>query len=275
MPELPEVETVTRALRPHLINRTILQTVTGTRKLRNFLDIDKRDDILGPTITNVRRRAKYILVELENLKVIVIHLGMSGSCRLEPSQRPARSHDHVSWYLDNGMVWRLNDPRKFGLVKVDTIDEPGALPGALQQLPPEPLSADFSPNYLAQAFQRRTKAVKAILMDSQLVVGIGNIYACESLFLAGINPTTAGGIVSTGQIKKLIVCIQVVLTEAIQAGGTTIADFKSVDGQEGKFSRKLRVYGKENERCARCNDDVIRRIVISGRSTYYCPRCQQ
>ena len=275
MPELPEVETVTRALRPHLVDREIIRTLTGIRKLRNILDIDKREDILGQKISSVRRRAKYILVELENLKVIVIHLGMTGSCRIELSTDPIRSHDHVSWYLNNGMIWRYNDPRRFGLINVRTIDKPGALPEILANLPPEPLSANFTSIYLQQILLRRTKTIKAILIDSNLVAGIGNIYACESLFLAGINPMLAGAKVKTEQIEKLIASIRVVLKEAIKAGGTTISDFKSVDGNEGKFSHKLQVYGKEKKMCLRCREGIIKRIVISGRSTYYCPGCQR
>ena len=275
MPELPEVETVTRALRPHLIDRQIVKTVTRIERLRNVLDIHQREDILWQRIISVNRRAKYIVIEMENLRVIILHLGMSGSCRIEKSLSTIRSHDHISWYLDNEMIWRFNDPRKFGMAKVDCIEKPGTFPRSLQQLPPEPLSENFSSTYLYQAIEGRTKAIKSILMDTNLVAGLGNIYASESLFLAGVNPQTPGGKLSAKPIEELVKSIRKVLREAIHAGGTTIANFKSVDGNEGKFSLQLHVYGKENKRCPRCRNGKIKRIAISGRSTFYCPHCQK
>ena len=274
MPELPEVETIARALRPHLIDRQILKTVVATNKLRNTLDIGLRKDILATKITGVTRRAKYIVVELENLAVIVLHLGMSGSCRIETSSTNSRKHDHVSWYLNNDKVWRFNDPRKFGIVKVDQIGQPGTFPLSLQHLPPEPLGRTFSSRYFFEVTHKRTKAIKSVLMDNTLIAGVGNIYACESLFLAEVNPKTPAGKLSIQRIEKLVKSIRTVLYGAIQAGGTTIADFKSVDGTEGEFVRELHVYGREGKGCIRCKDGIIKRTIVSGRSTYYCPLCQ-
>jgi formamidopyrimidine-DNA glycosylase len=275
LPELPEVETVANALRPHLIERRITRIDTFTNTLRNPLDIQDRDEILGSKITSVRRRAKYILVDLRNLNTIVVHLGMTGICRVEHFSDPLRRHDHVVWYLDDGMSWRFNDPRKFGIIQVYSLERPGELPPFLQGLPPEPLEPEFNSSYLKRVFSGRKRPIKSALLDNHLVTGLGNIYACEALFDAGIHPKTSAGKLSHKRCEILVSSIQLVIRAAIEAGGTSIFDFKSVDGSEGMFSRKLNVYGKGGNLCSRCHNADIRRIVLSGRSTFYCPRCQK
>ena len=274
MPELPEVETITRALRLPLMGQKIMKVETYTGQLRIPLDIDQRPEILDSKISRVHRRAKFVLIELDNLYVIVLHLGMSGSCRIEKADSPCIRHDHASFFLDNGLIWRFNDPRKFGLIKVCRIENRNSVPEEFKDFPPEPLSDQFSPTYLYKIVKNRKKPIKSVLMDNKLVVGVGNIYANESLFYSKIHPETPGFKLTRVQVAKLIKSTQDVLIQAIKAGGTTIADFSSVDGTEGKFSLDLAVYGRENEPCLECDKSFIIRKVLAGRSTFYCPVCQ-
>ncbi len=275
MPELPEVETVANALRPHLVGRRITSAEVFIDKLRNTLDVHERTEIIGAKIRVVGRRAKYILVELDNCHAIVIHLGMSGSCRIESSDAPTTRHDHVILHLDDDMSMRFNDPRRFGLFRIERIASLGTLPSFLQNLPPEPLGPDFTTAYLRNILKGRKRDIKSVLLDAGLIAGVGNIYACESLFLAGINPRVKSGRLSEKRCRLLVESTRGVLKRALQCGGSTIRSFKSVDGSEGKFTRELMAYGKEGKDCPRCPRGTIKRIVMGGRSTYYCPACQR
>ncbi len=275
MPELPEVETVTNALRPHLINKSIRTIAASDKKLRFPLDISQCRIPDDCRITDVKRRAKYILIELENLTIFVMHLGMSGNIRIENSKFIRKNHDHFFIHLKNGTSMIFNDPRRFGSIRLFTIDKPNQLPIFLNGLPPEPLSNTFDENYFSTLLKFRTKSIKSILMDSKLVTGVGNIYACEALFRANINPQKSGAKLSKKQRNKLLKAIKKVLIDSIESGGTTISDFRKVDGTEGMYSLKLNVYGREQQPCINECGSTIKRIKMGGRSTYHCPICQK
>ena len=275
MPELPEVETVTRALRPYLLGRRIAAVQTFADKLRAPLEGLHRPDLAGYSIVDVRRRGKYIIVELANCRAILLHLGMTGSCRVVPGDTPRARHEHVLWQLDNGLSWRLDDPRKFGLATPQVLPTPGAEPECLASLGLEPLGPDFTIDYLADACRGRTRPIKNLIMYAAVVVGVGNIYASEALSRAGIHPTTPAGKLARRRCRRLVAAIQDVLRQAIAAGGTTIIDFKGVDGSEGRFRQELAVYGRQGERCRRCDRGIVRRLVMAGRSTFYCACCQR
>lgn len=278
MPELPEVETVARALRPRLLGRRILSVKTYTDSLRRPLRLRGKRAFLNRTIIDVRRRAKFLIIEVEGRRVILIHLGMTGACCICPAGEPRRRHEHVIWLLDNGATWRFEDPRRFGLVEIHDLPKipaAGALPACLDGLPPEPLGDEFTATYLFGKCRRRKRSIKGLLMDADIVAGVGNIYAGEALFRAGVRPRRAAGRLTRRECARLVTAIRQVLTEAIEAGGSTISGFRSVDGSEGRFQRRLRVYGRAGEQCSACGRAEIKRIVLSGRSTYYCPVCQK
>ncbi|MBN2231731.1 MAG: bifunctional DNA-formamidopyrimidine glycosylase/DNA-(apurinic or apyrimidinic site) lyase [Deltaproteobacteria bacterium] len=276
MPELPEVETVATALRPHLVGRRVMRVCARVERLREPLDMQALARLEGEAVTAVYRRAKYLLLEFAGCRlVLLIHLGMSGRLRLAPVCHPLAGHEHVDWELDNGNLLRLRDPRRFGLVKVAEIVAPGDLPAELDGLGPEPLEPEFTDSCLAAACRGRRRPIKNLIMDSRVVVGVGNIYASEVLHRAGIRPGIPAGDLRPARIARLVVAIRTVLTAAIAAGGTTINDFAGVDGREGYFSRELQVYARAGERCLRCRRGCIRREVLVGRASYYCPVCQR
>jgi formamidopyrimidine-DNA glycosylase len=274
MPELPEVETTAAGLRRILPGRRIVRMETFTAKLRRPLSVELRRHILGRKIIAVRRRAKFLIVEFDNLRVLLIHLGMTGACRIVPQSQPRAKHEHVVWTLDNRLSWRYHDPRRFGLVEIMTIAKPGADPEILQGLPPEPLSRQFSSKYMSATCAGQ-RPIKLILMDQSRVSGVGNIYDSESLFLAGIRPTRRANSLTAAEIAKLTASIKQILRRAIRAGGTTISDFRDVHGETGQFRLKLMAYGRENEICRHCRSGKIHRIIMGGRSTFYCPICQK
>jgi formamidopyrimidine-DNA glycosylase len=275
MPELPEVETVTRALSRYLLGRKIFHAECFIDTLRYPLELDKFEDLKGRTIIDIRRRAKYIIFELDNQQCLLTHLGMTGSWRLEPVNEPRRKHDHVAFFLDHEEVLRYNDPRRFGFIKISTLTNAGDEPASLPQLAPEPLSPEFDIAWLTKVCSTRTKPIKNLIMDNALVVGVGNIYASEALFRAGIRPQTIAKKISKPRIKKLHAAIIEVLEEAIEAGGTTIINFTSLNSQEGYFARDLNVYNRFGILCTKCQRGKINRLVMAGRSTYYCPVCQR
>jgi formamidopyrimidine-DNA glycosylase len=275
MPELPEVETVLQALKPHLVNDKFISIQTYKTKLRTPLELSDRPELINKAITNLTRRAKYLILELENNYGLIIHLGMTGSWRLESTSLQRQKHDHAEFYLLSGLVLRYNDPRRFGQLLVFEPMKNISNHKLFAHLGPEPLSDDFNAKWLVNICMGKKKPIKSLIMDNAMVVGVGNIYASESLFQAGINPLLAAGSISASRLKWLTEAIKRVLMAAIEAGGTTIKDYTSLNGEEGKFDRKLMVYGKAGQKCSKCNRGIIKQAYQSGRSTFYCAVCQR
>jgi len=272
MPELPEVETVARALAPVLTGRTIVRVELFSPAVRTPLS-PLKTALPGRTIRQLFRRARYLIAPLDNGTALVVHLGMTGVIRVEYSSVPRRKHEHVFLHLDNGSVFRFEDVRRFGGLEVHPIGQ-GGLPARFAAFGPEPLSGDFSAEYLYEHSRCRKTAVKTFLMDNAVVAGIGNIYAAEILFAAGIDPRREAGTLTSEQCRNLVKCARRILREAIRQGGTTISDFKHVDGSEGKFAVRLQVYGKSGEPCPVCGTK-LQCVRLGGRSSVFCPRCQR
>ena len=275
MPELPEVETVLQALKPHLVNDKFTAIETYISKLRVPLELGDRPELINQTITNLYRRAKYIILEFENNYGLIIHLGMTGSFRLESTSIERQKHDHVAFYLLSGLVLRYNDPRRFGQIVIFEPMENVYDHKLFIKLGPEPLTDDFNVKWLKGVCRRKKKPIKSLIMDNANVVGVGNIYASESLFRAGINPLIPAGSISASRLKRLTKAVKDILHDAIKAGGTTIKDYASLNGEEGYFARDLMVYGKTGQKCGKCERGIIRQIFQSGRSTFFCPVCQR
>lgn len=270
MPELPEVETSRRGIAPHIEGCELQQVIVRNAHLRWPVPTEELRALQGLELQQVSRRGKYLRLHFAT-GYILIHLGMSGSVRIVTAQQPAAKHDHLDLIFANGNILRLNDPRRFGCCLFQADDEEHAL---LQSLGPEPLSETFNADYLFRRSQGKSQAVKAFIMDSHEVVGVGNIYASESLFRAGIHPKRAAGRISQPRYEKLVTAIKTVLAEAIEQGGTTLRDFVGSDGKPGYFKQELQVYGREGEDCPHCGNPV-KRITLGQRSTFYCGQCQK
>ena len=268
MPELPEVETTKNGLDSLLSNKTISKVEILNPNLRWTVEQSIISKLDNQTIRSFSRRGKYILFNLDKGH-LMIHLGMSGKINVVNIDLPLNKHDHFLLYFNNEIM-RFNDPRRFGSIfYLESLDHK-----LLNSLGVEPLEDSFRENYLFENSRNKTQNVKAFIMDSKIVVGVGNIYACESLFKAGINPKIKANKISKQRYSSLTNNIKEVLTIAIKAGGTTLQDFAKVDGKPGYFSQELSVYGRENENCYSCNGK-IKRIVQNQRSTFYCPKCQK
>ena len=269
MPELPEVETTLRGVSPHLVGSTVREVIVRHKGLRwpvpDTIHLLESEKILSGT-----RRGKYLLFKAKP-GTLLINLGMSGALRLSDANTPWRKHDHVALQLDTGKQLRFHDPRRFGCVLL--IDDPATHP-LLAPLGPEPLGADFDAAYLQQQLKGKKANIKQAIMDSHLVVGVGNIYACEALFMAGIQPQKAAGKVARSSLVKLVSAIKEVLAASIDLGGTTLRDFLRENGEPGYFKQTLRVYDLEDKPCRECQTPV-KRIVQSNRSTFFCPQCQR
>jgi formamidopyrimidine-DNA glycosylase len=270
MPELPEVETTRRGIRNALRGHVIADFELRQHRLRWPVDLGLLRELPSQRVRDVRRRAKYLLVDLDRGSLIA-HLGMSGSLRLVPPGTPWKPHDHYEIRLDSGRGLRFNDPRRFGCLQWTTGD-PLVHP-LLAGLGPEPLDKGFGGDYLADRAHGRRVSVKQFLLDQRIVVGVGNIYASEALFRAGVHPRRAAGRVSRERYEKLAHAVREVLEEAIRQGGTTLRDYVSAEGRPGYFRQKLYVYERAGEPCRRCRT-AIRRITQGQRSTYLCPTCQ-
>ncbi|WP_283788712.1 bifunctional DNA-formamidopyrimidine glycosylase/DNA-(apurinic or apyrimidinic site) lyase [Bermanella sp. WJH001] len=276
MPELPEVETTCRGIAPHIEGKAIAKLVVRQPQLRWPIPDDLAKLVKGQTILAVRRRAKYILLDIGKSKIkgtIIIHLGMSGSLRVVKGQAPEpQKHEHFDLVFSNDLLLRFTDPRRFGAClwqDVDSNDNKW-----LDHLGPEPLSDEFNGEYLFNKSRKRTSAVKTFIMDQKIVVGVGNIYASESLFLSGISPTKAAGKISKAKYEVFAEQIKQVLTKAIAQGGTTLKDFVGSDGKPGYFAQQLHVYGRKDEPCSQC-EAPIKQITQGQRSTFYCTNCQK
>ncbi len=271
MPELPEVETTRRGIEPWLVGRRIERLVVREWRLRWRVPRSLPRRVAGAIIRTVGRRAKYLLLATD-AGTLIWHLGMSGSLRILDAAAPALVHDHVDLVLDSGRCLRFNDPRRFGSL-LYTADDP-ARHRLLAGLAPEPLSDTFDATALWRRARARRASIKSLLMDSRLVVGVGNIYASEALFRAGIRPGTAAGRVSRARMAALVAAIRAVLEEAITVGGTTLRDYVNPSGMPGYFAQRLFVYERAGKPCRRCGTP-IRQYTQGSRSTYWCPRCQR
>jgi formamidopyrimidine-DNA glycosylase len=270
MPELPEVETTRLGLLPRLQGRTLSRVVVRNPHLRWPVPDDLEAHLAGQALRQLTRRGKYLLFDF-GTGTQIVHLGMSGSLRFAGPDEPAALHDHVDWAFDDGTTLRLRDPRRFGAVL--WTDDASRHP-LLAHLGPEPLTPDFDAAYLYAQCQRRKAAIKQVIMDAQVVVGVGNIYASESLFHAGIRPTTAARRLSRPACARLAAAIRQVLTAAIAAGGSSLRDYVHSSGELGYFQLQTRVYDREGLPCKACATP-IRRIVQGQRASFYCPNCQR
>lgn len=271
MPELPEVETSRRGIEPHILNKKISEVIIRQHRLRWPIPETLPSIAEGQVIRSVERRAKYLLLRLDN-GTIIIHLGMSGSLRICSKNTAAEKHDHIDICVSDDKLLRLRDPRKFGCVL--WTDAPIEDHKLIEALGPEPLERSFDAEYLHKKAMNRSCAIKSLIMNSHIVVGVGNIYASESLFKAGINPRRKAGNISRHRLHGLVIAIKEILRDSIEQGGTTLKDFTAEDGQPGYFAQKLLVYGRAGEPCTRCHA-TIKQITQQQRSTYYCPQCQR
>ena len=274
MPELPEVETSRKGIAPYCENQKIKKAIVRIDKLRWPIDKTLPAKLKGKNIVSVKRRGKYLLLELESKaageKSLLIHLGMSGSLRVIASDLPAQKHDHFDLVLSNGKSIRFNDPRRFGCL---LWNEQGEAHQLLSKLGPEPLTDEFDTDYLYQACRKRKAAIKVVIMDSKVVVGVGNIYAQEALFMSGILPSRAANRISKARIAVLVENIKIVLEKAIIAGGSSLKDFIKADGKPGYFQHTFQVYGRAGEACSRCGD-ILKQKQLGQRTSTFCPSCQ-
>ena len=270
MPELPEVETTRRGLLPHVAGRHVEHVRLRRPDLRWPIPREVEDLLPGQRIDAIRRRAKYLLFDTDAGSAL-LHLGMSGSLRVLPDDTPVRAHDHVDITLDSGRVLRFNDPRRFGCLLWQA---PGEVHPLLAGLGPEPLSEDFDGDLLFHLSRGRSAPVKTFLMDQAVVVGVGNIYAAEALFRAGISPLRAAGKVSRDRYAALATAVKEILAHAITRGGTTLRDFISPDGAPGYFEQELSAYGRGGEPCRRCGRP-LKQAMIGQRASVWCGHCQR
>lgn len=271
MPELPEVETTLRGIAPHVERQKVTAVRVYDRRLRWPVPSDLARRLVGRVVDRVERRSKYLLFRIGK-GTLIVHLGMTGSMRMYRAPPALRRHDHIDLEFGNGVLLRYHDPRRFGAM-LWCVGEASGHP-LLAALGPEPLSQAFDADHLFKATRTRNAAIKLALMDSHVVVGIGNIYANEALFRAGILPTRAARRISRLRLGRLVDAVRQTLTDAIAKGGSTLRDYVDSEGRPGYFQQSYFVYGRAGEQCRVC-DSRIRRSRIGGRSTYSCPRCQR
>lgn len=270
MPELPEVETTRRGIAPHLLGQTIERVVVRDRRLRWPIPEDLDVRLSGQRIEAVERRAKYLLIRVQS-GTLIAHLGMSGSLRLVPAELPAAKHEHVDILLGSGQALRYTDPRRFGALLWSELPLQHPL---LASLGPEPLDEGFDGRRLYELSRGRSMAVKPFIMDNAVVVGVGNIYASEALFAAGIDPRRPAGGISRARYERLAAEIRRILAMAIERGGTTLRDFVGGDGKPGYFQQELFVYGRGGAFCKLCGS-TLREVRLGQRASVYCGRCQR
>ncbi|MDX3884835.1 MAG: bifunctional DNA-formamidopyrimidine glycosylase/DNA-(apurinic or apyrimidinic site) lyase [Sphingomonas sp.] len=269
MPELPEVETTVRGLRGPLEGHRLVTVEPRRPDLRRPIPPDLRQRLTGATVTGLGRRAKYGLIETDRGDTLIFHLGMSGSWRIDPDA--IGKHDHLVIETEAGRRLALNDPRRFGSLDLVATEAVGDFPAFLA-LGPEPLGPGLTATHLRDAFDGRIAPVKALLLDQRIVAGLGNIYVCEALHIAGIAPATPAGRIARARLGRLVEAIRAVLAAAIEAGGSSLKDYVQPNGELGYFASQWRVYGREGEACT-CGATIARRV-DGGRSTFFCPACQ-
>lgn len=276
MPELPEVEVTCQGLRKHLLGRTVENIWYSGLPLRTVFDIDRiRDDLEQKKLVAVSRRAKYLQLHFDHEALLVIHLGMTGNLGIFEQDTPRKKHDHLEWRFADGTLLRFNDSRRFGSITHVPAETVASLEKTLYRTTgPEPFSEIFNGAYLQRLARNRTVAVKQLIMTNQVVAGVGNIYANESLFRAGIRPARRIATISPSRWQGLATCIREVLSEAIACGGSTISDFVNASRETGYFQVNFRVYGRQGQPCTVCRT-TIEKQMIGGRASYYCPVCQK
>lgn len=270
MPELPEIETTRRGIAPYIENKLVTQVVIRNPRLRWPVTTGLNEKLSGQRIQTVSRRAKYLLLTTAT-GTLLIHLGMSGSLRLLSSYQPPAKHDHIDIVFDDDLILRFTDPRRFGAALWTT--EPPSQHPLLNHLGPEPLDTTFDASYLLHRSRKRQVSIKTFIMNAAIVVGVGNIYASESLFIAGIHPKQIAAKLTAEQAEKLVNAIKLTLQKAIAAGGTTLRDFRDSEGKPGYFAQELWVYGRHDQPCKQCGHP-IELIRQAQRATYFCPHCQ-
>jgi formamidopyrimidine-DNA glycosylase len=269
MPELPEVETVKRGIEAKIIGQKILDVVVRNPNFRWKVPSNVNKVLTNSKILNVKRRAKYLIITTSTSDVLV-HLGMSGNLKLVNSKTDYLKHDHVEIILDSGKSLRLNDPRRFGcfLICPDYEQHPLIIEQGI-----EPLTSKFNGEYLLKHLKNKNVSIKTLIMNAKIVVGVGNIYASESLFKAKVLPNKPASQITIEEANEIVSCIKDTLKKAIKAGGTTLKDHSQIDGKPGYFAQKLLVYGREGEQCFQC-ESIIQKIILGQRSTFYCNNCQ-
>lgn len=272
MPELPEVETTRLGISPHLLGKQIKEVIIRRHDLRQPVSPELAE-LAGRTFVSVKRRSKYLLLETDENEAVMMHLGMSGSLRVVPEAEEWRKHDHIGITLPGELQLRYHDPRRFGLVLVVPISGIPTHP-LLENLGPEPLEENFTGAHLYGTLRNKSIALKTAIMDAKVVVGVGNIYASESLFRAGIHPKLPAGKLTKPKAERLVKSIKEVLAESITQGGTTLRDFLKSDGEPGYFKQRLFVYGRKGEPCRVCKTPVSHKV-LGQRATFWCKVCQK
>lgn len=283
MPELPEVETVMRGIEPAMTGYKINKLILNRPDLRWPFPDGMAERVSGTKVLGLRRRSKYILVDLDSHETLLIHLGMSGRILVSGDPQgnfvhdhpPIEKHDHVIFSMENGARITFNDPRRFGAM--DLLDtQMGDSHPLLRNIGPEPFGNAFHEEYLVKILKMKNSPIKSVLLDQRVIAGLGNIYVCEILFHAGISPKKLAGKISAKRTAPIVSITRDVLNDAIQAGGSTLKDFRHSDGELGYFQHTFKVYGREGESCTSTDCDAkIKRVVQSGRSSFYCPKCQR
>ena len=271
MPELPEAESITRALDKALKRRKITRVEVYFPKLRTPLAPLKAAKLEGRSFVGCRRRARYAVADLDDGRALTMHFGMSGVVRVEDAKLPRRRHEHVIIRLDDGKAFKFEDPRRFGFLEVQKLGADG-WPECLAGIGVEPLSPQFTGEFLFNASRGRKKTVKELIMDNAVVTGIGNIYAAETLFASGVRPQRRASELTRAECDRIVRNAKRILKLAIKWGGTTVSDYRNVDGSEGRFVQKLKMYGKVN--CPMCGAKIAK-VTLGGRTSWYCPECQK
>ena len=274
MPELPEVETIGRGLKEFLLNRRIENVQVFTPSLREPLDSLRDERLIGKLVLDVRRRGRYLIVELEDKLALLMHFGMTGVLKTVPLAQEKSKHEHVIFDVGNGDSLRFECPRRFSLLKLITLEHTGATPRELDKLGVEPLSDDFNAEYFCKCAVKRKLSVKEFVMDNAVVTGVGNIYATEALFNVRLSPLRKACDVTLSEAGELIAEIKRILLRSIEVGGTTFSDYRQLDGSTGKYVLELNAYGRSGEKCRICNSQ-LESVRQGGRTTVYCPVCQK
>lgn len=274
MPELPEAETIGRALKRVIVGRKIVEVRVFSPAMREPLTPLLDAELPGRRFVDVRRRARYVIAELDDGRALLMHFGMSGVVRVEPVTVPKRKHEHLFLVLDDGRAFRFECTRRFSVCKLCRLPEPGGWPRELDGIGVEPLTEEFDEEYLFRLSRNRRGAVKCFLMDNAVVAGIGNIYAAETLFAAGVDPRHQADSLTRSECGRIVREAKRILARAIELGGSSISDFLNVDGSEGKFAQELQIYGRNGQPCLTCGR-TVECVRLGGRSSCYCPHCQK